>query len=641
MKRLLTILFFLLPTLSYGQSYTSQNAKAIKQFEKGQTALYQGKGDEAVHCFEQALQIDPDFVEAHLMLAEWMLDTKKESQAKQHYYAAVGINPSFFTQAWMQLGELELNEGRYDKAKENYTQFLKLDKKNPDLHSKAKHGLACADFRANALAHPVDFRPENLGAAINSPDDEYLPALTVDGQTLIFTRRFPKKSTSTVTTPEEEDFYVSTYEDGHWTKASRMAEPVNSTDNEGAQCISQDGRIMFFTACGRNDGAGRCDLYMCTRKNDKWSVPRNVGSPINSGSWESQPSFSIDGRTLYFVSDRKGGYGGMDIWKSVYGKDGWGKPENLGPEINTDGDEMCPFIHYDDQTLYFASNGHVGMGGMDLFCSKKQEDGSWGKPLNLGYPINTAGNESNLIVSADARTAYYSSDREGGFGKQDLYKFVLPREASPLITFCMKGRVYDKKTGTSLSAQINIIDIKTGNVVATTNSDGTTGRYLVSLPTMHEYAINVSAKNYLFYSRNYNLSIDVGEEWKWGADTVNIPLSRIESGERIALHNVFFEVDRYELLDESQIELDKVVEMLNNNPSVRVELGGHTDNVGSPAANQTLSEQRAKAVYNYLVSKGIAANRLSYKGYGETQPVADNATPEGRQMNRRTEMKVM
>ena len=331
----------------------------------------------------------------------------------------------------------------------------------------------------------------------------------------------------------------------------------------------------------------------------------------------------------------------MDIWKSVYGKDGWGKPENLGPEINTDGDEMCPFIHYDDQTLYFASNGHVGMGGMDLFCSKKQEDGSWGKPLNLGYPINTAGNESNLIVSADARTAYYSSDREGGFGKQDLYKFVLPREASPLITFCMKGRVYDKKTGTSLSAQINIIDIKTGNVVATTNSDGTTGRYLVSLPTMHEYAINVSANNYLFYSRNYNLSIDVGEEWKWGADTVNIPLSRIESGERIALHNVFFEVDRYELLDESQIELDKVVEMLNNNPSVRVELGGHTDNVGSPAANQTLSEQRAKAVYNYLVSKGIAANRLSYKGYGETQPVADNATPEGRQLNRRTEMKVM
>lgn len=637
-----TFIFFLLmiPMMVWSQNYSTTNAKAIKLFEKGQQALYQGKSDEALRSVEQALAADPGFVEADILLAEWYLDAKQKEKAKEYYYAAVHTSPTFFTLAWYQLGELELQDGAFDKAKECFQRFLQLDKKNKDRHPDAEKGIASAEYRIYAMAHPVDFNPQNMGVNINSKDDEYLPALTVDGQTLIFTRRFPRTPNTIASSQEEEDFYTSTFADGEWSKAERMSEPVNSYDNEGAQCISQDGRIMFFTACGRRDGAGRCDLYMCTRKGNKWSAPRNIGAPVNTGAWESQPSFSIDGKTLYFVSNRKGGFGGMDIWKTVYGEGGWSSPENLGPEINTPGDEMSPFIHYDDQTLYFSSNGHIGMGGMDLYCARKQADGTWGKPANLGYPINTEGDESNMIVTADGSKAYFSSDREGGYGRQDLYSFELPASVRPLLTLWMKGVVKDEKTNSFVSAQLQVIDLATGEIVATTSSDSQTGQYLISLPIKKDYALLASSKGYLFHSQNVALSQE-SEISSAKPFEVNINMRKIESGTKIALRNVFFATGKYELLESSQVELNKVVEVLKNNPTIRIELEGHTDNVGSAADNQKLSENRAKAVYDYLIAKGIAESRLSYKGFGASQPVADNATEEGRSQNRRTEMRIL
>lgn len=641
MKRLFLILFFVVPVLSWGQNYSVSNGKAIKLFEKGQTALYQGNGSSAIHYLEQALEVEPDFIEAKIMLAEWYLDTKNDDMARQYYYSAVNTNPTFFTLAWLQLGELELKDSNFDKAKSCYETFLKIDRKNTDRHARAKYGISCIEFRKYALSHPVDFKPENLGSNINSPDDEYLPTLTVDGETLIFTRRFPRKPTTSALGDEEEDFYISHLVEGSWAKAVRMEEPVNSNDNEGAQCISQDGRIMFFTACGRQDGVGRCDLYMCTRKGDKWSKPRNMGTPVNSGSWESQPTFSIDGRTLYFVSDRKGGYGGMDIWKTTFGKEGWSAPVNMGPSINTAGDEMSPFIHFDDNTLYFASNGHVGMGGMDLFCSRRQDDGTWGQPQNLGYPINTSGDETNLIVSADGHTAFYSSNREGGYGKQDLYRFSLPEQFRPVITLCLRGVVTDAKTGARVSAQIQVIDVATSEVIATTNSDPLSGDFQISLPALHDYAIHATAKNYFFFSEHYELEKGMDDHYQWAPVETNISMQRIESGECIALRNVFFDFGTSTLHEHSQLELNKLIDVLNNNPSLRIELGGHTDNIGRPEDNLKLSEARAKAVLDYLVSKGISASRLTSKGYGETVPIADNSTPEGREQNRRTEIKIL
>lgn len=613
-------------------------------FEKGQSALYQSNSSEAIHCFEKAIELDSTFIEPNIMLAEWYLDTHKPMQAKKYYYAAVAINPAFFPQAWMELGKLELDEGNFEQAKANYQRFLQYDKRG-DHRTDALLGVKTADFRKYALAHPVPFNPVNLGPNVNSVDDEYLPALTVDGGTLVFTRRFPRKPTTTATTAEEEDFYISQRTASGWSKAIRMAEPVNSNDNEGAQCVSQDGRVMFFTACGRRDGGGRCDIYMCTNKGDKWSRPRNLGPDVNSAAWESQPSFSIDGKTLYFSSDRKGGYGGKDIWKTVFMNGHWTAPENLGPTINTPGDESSPYIHYDDKTLYFSSNGHAGMGGLDLFLSHCTDTG-WETPTNLGYPINSAGDESGLIVAANGSTAIYASEREGGFGGQDLYAFELPVEVRAAVTFNVKGCVYDKKSQQKLKCFIQVFDVTREDrvkEVAEVSSDAVDGSYMVSLPNSGSYAFQISADGYLFYSENFdfevgNANVPDGKAYSFSRD---IALTPIEVGESIVLSNVFFAFGTSTLLEESRVDLDKVLDIMQKNPSLKVELAGHTDNIGKPADNQRLSEQRAKAVFDFLVGKGVASERLSYKGYGDTRPVADNNTEEGRAQNRRTTFTVV
>ncbi|MCR4816934.1 MAG: OmpA family protein [Bacteroidales bacterium] len=638
-----------------GQDYSTDNKKAIKLYEKGMETLYQGKNDAAMNSFEQALAEDDGFLEAHLMLADLMSDIDRKEmevngkparhyrdEAKRHYRAVVERRGDFFAPAWVSLGKLELYDQNYAEAIKCFETFMGLDKKKSETLLDAQRGLAMARFRQEAMANPVPFNPQNMGPAVNSRDDEYLPSLTADGNTLVFTRRFPRKATTTSNTKEEEDLYISLLKEGKWSNAARMPEPVNSGDNEGAQCISQDGRIMFYTACNRDDGGGRCDIYMCVNRNGKWSKPRNLGPQVNSGAWEGQPTFSIDGKTLYFVSNRKGGYGRMDIWKTTFENGSWTEPVNLGPEINSEWDEMSPFIHFDDRTLYFSSNRPEGMGGTDLFVSFREHDGGpWGKPQNLGYPINTEGDDNNLIVSADGRTAIYASERPGGYGKMDLYSFELPEQARPTVAICFTGTVTNAKTGQKVAADIKVVDILRNAVVANTSSDAQSGQYIVSLPADGVYAFHVSADGYLLHSQS--------EVWKreddgydtWKPMVVDIALHPIESGERIALRNVFFETGRWEILEGSEYELNKVAELLNKNPKLRIELGGHTDNVGRPEANQKLSEQRAKAVFDYLVGKGIAADRLSYKGYGETQPVATNETEEGRGENRRTEIKVM
>lgn len=653
LKIYIMLLFLALLTVVQGQEYSTQNKKAIKLYERAMETLYQGKNDAAINGLEQALQEDDGFLEAHLVLADLMsnidLASMEENgepsrhyrnEAKRHYRAVVESKRDFFAPAWVNLGKLELYDRNYDEAIKCFETYLELDKRESETELDAKRGLKIARFRKEALAHPVPFNPQNLGAAVNSRDDEYLPSLTADGQTLVFTRRFPRKATTTANTKEEEDLYVSTLNNGQWSRAERMPEPVNSTDNEGAQCISQDGRIMFYTACNRNDGGGRCDLYMCVNKSGRWSKPRNLGSAVNSGAWEGQPTFSIDGRTLYFVSNRKGGHGGMDIWKTTFDGGQWTAPENLGPEINTEFDEMSPFIHFDDHTLYFSSNRPEGMGGMDLFVAKRDDNGRWTQPTNLGYPINTEGDDNNLIVSANGRTAIFASQRDGGQGKMDLYSFELPVESRPTVAICFKGRVSNAKDGQPVASDIRIIDLANGTTVANTSSDGKNGLYIVSLPAGKDYAFHVTANGFLFHSQNVEKNNENGNE-QWQPVTVDIALHPIESGERIALRNVFFETGRWEILPESEYELAKVVDLLTKNPTLKIELGGHTDNVGRPEANQRLSEQRAKAVYDYLINKGIPSNRLSYKGYGETQPVATNDTDEGRRENRRTEIKVL
>jgi len=375
------------------------------------------------------------------------------------------------------------------------------------------------------------------------------------------------------------------------------------------------------------------------RVGDTWGRPFNLFGPINTRAWESQPSIAPDGRTLYFASNRPGGYGGQDIWMSVLQDDGmWSEPINLGDSINTGGNEGSPFIHYDNQTLYFVSDGHPGLGGMDIFYSRRKPDGTWGRPVNLGYPINSHKNEISFYVNSTGDMAYISSDRPGGKGGQDLYVFELYREARPLAVSYLQGRLFDAGSHLPLDARFEIINLRTGQVVARAESDMVSGDFLVSLPSDGSYALNISRDGYLFHSEHFELG-SIANQIQPKA--IDIPLAEIKQGESIVLRNIFFETNEFHLRPESTQELERLVRMMRENPSIRIEISGHTDNVGTESLNQRLSENRAKAVYDFLVSRGISSNRLKFAGYGMSKPIAPNDTEEGRAQNRRTEIQIL
>ena len=637
MKRIiLTLLLATFALTTYSQRYYSDNKKAASQYEKSLQYWLQGKSAQAIKGFEKTIDMDSSFIEAYLMLGDIYADRKDYANAKKHYHSAVLIDESFFTKGWYWIGNFEMMEKNFDAAKSYFATFLSLETEDKEYIALAQRGMKDADFRKIALAHPVPFSPSNMGEAINSQFDEYLPALTADEQTIIITRKEPRKPTTTALTPDEEDFYISTRKDGHWQMASRVQEPLNSTDNEGAQCISQDGRFIVFTICGEK-GMGSCDLYWSKKVGNKWSKPRNLGSNVNSKYWDSQPSFSIDGRTLYFSSNRPGGKGGRDIWKTTLGNDGrWSKAENMGDSINTAMDEVSPFIHYDDQTMYFASNGHVGMGGFDIYYTRKTSDSTWSSPTNIGYPINTDSDELNLVVGAGGKMAIFSSDKLNGMGGHDLYTFELYEQARPIAATFMKGKVYDHETQKPLEANFKIIDLENGKEIVSASADPVLGSFLISLPVNKNYALNVSVDGYLFHSENIELMSGTPEK----PFEKNVPMKKLLVGSSVVLRNVFFETNKYDLKEESQAELLKLYEFMTNNASVAIEISGHTDNVGNDADNLTLSENRAKAIYNFLIDQGIEASRLSFKGYGEQQPIDTNDTEEGRANNRRSEFKI-
>jgi outer membrane protein OmpA-like peptidoglycan-associated protein len=330
----------------------------------------------------------------------------------------------------------------------------------------------------------------------------------------------------------------------------------------------------------------------------------------------------------------------MHIFESTLSDSGyWSVPVKLSDTINTQGKEECPFIAPDNQTLYFCSDGHPGFGGTDIFMSRRLPNGRWGTPVNLGSPINTSKNETGISIDPNGKLAYFSSDRAGGYGGMDIYSFVLPDSMRPQQVTYMKGKVYDVNTSQPLIAYFTLIDLETGKVISESTSRPVDGTFLVCLPINKNYALNVSRKGYLFYSDNFSLK-DVKATYDHPF-LKNVPLQPIDTGATIVLNNIFFPTNKYDLKPESEVELAKLISFLKSNPTIKIQLSGHTDNQGTPQSNIILSENRAKAVYNYLIAHTIDAARLTYKGYGQTRPVATNDTPEGRQLNRRTEMKII
>jgi len=632
-----TLSFFILYACSAqkktGKSRNTNTAERSTQlYNQGIQYAQNGQYKEAISYLEQVIYLDSNHVQAYLSLAGVYGQIKNYSLAAEYYSKAIAKDPVNTGLYNLPYSINLAGKGDFEKAAEAVNTYLS----NPNLGEKSRkageYRKRCFDFAVHyAEKNPAggySLQLTNLGPEINTADAEYFPSLTIDGKELIFTRRVNNFN---------EDFFKSTRENNNWELAAPLPGDINTPQNEGAQMISQDGQWLVFTGCNRRDGWGSCDIYISYLTPEGWSEAINLGGVVNSDQWDSQPCLSPDKRDLYFASRRTGGYGGSDLYVCHLQDNGkWSLPENLGPEINTAGDESSPFIHADNQTLYFTSNGLQGYGDDDIFYSRKGPKGDWSVPVNLGYPINTIDKEGTLFISADAKTAYYASDRSEGYGSVDLYRFELRENIRPFKTLWVRGNVYDEKTKKALPSTIELIDLSSGRTVSKVQTDEG-GNYLVTLPVGKNYAFNVNRKGYLFYSDNFSLSRE-GEETEYEK---NIPLHPIEKDAVVVLKNIFFEVNEYALQPPSLPELNKVVDLLNNNPTLKLQISGHTDATGNSTENLTLSQNRAKAVVSYLVSKGIQAERLTARGYGAGQPVASNDTEEGRAQNRRTEMKVI
>ena len=625
----LSVLFFSLYILSFAQErqYSTTNKEAIKYYALARQSFDDHLYDEGIAQLLKAIEEDSKFIEAHAQLADMYRQMWRYKEATEHYIQVIKLNPDFNQFIYFKISDCEVHLAQYAEATQHLEKYLAFDDIPAQNANIARKLLADCKFSIDALQHPVPFKPINLGPEINTADDEYFPAITADENTLIFTRK----------TNNNEDFYQSVKVDGKWQTATYLSDKINSEFNEGALSLSQNGKIIFFTGCNRPDGLGRCDIYITQKKGNDWSKPFDISPPVNTAGWESQPSISSDGRTLYFVSNRKGGYGGYDIWKSTLTERGWSEPENLGPNINTAYDEQSPFIHPDDSTLYFCSNGWPGMGGKDLFVSRLGKDGKWQKPENLGYPINSSGDENGLTLTANGAYAFFSSNNLNGSGGFDIYTFELPKNMRPHQVTYVKGTVNDAITRQPLESEVEIVDLEKDIPVYQDYSSAEQGDFLATITTGKNYGLNISRNGYLFYSANFSL---IGHENN-NPFNIAVLLQPIEVGNKVILKNIFFDTNKSEIKDESKPELKKLVDFLNLNPTVHIEVSGHTDNVGSDQLNQKLSENRAKSVYQYLITNNINPTRLVYKGYGQTQPVTSNDNEEDRAKNRRTEFKII
>jgi outer membrane protein OmpA-like peptidoglycan-associated protein/Tol biopolymer transport system component len=589
----------------------------------------------AIDRSERILRLDSSFVDAHLLLAD--IFSEQKSLHNEIFHLEKAMKNSEIPLILRRLGEASFLQEQYGKALDYFQKYVERAKLKPDQLQEMERRMENCRFAINAIQNPVDFHPERLPPTVNSTFDEYWPSLSIDQQQLIFTRliKLPGQQ-------PQEDFYLSVYGPDGWEKATPVTE-INTLENEGAQSLSADGNILFFTACNRPGGYGSCDIYYSVRRNGKWNVPVNAGAPLNSAYWEAQPSFSSDGRFLYFASNRPGGRGGRDIWRAEVldiepnGRIKWAKPENLGDSINTPGNETSPFIHPGNRDFYFASDYHTGMGGYDLFLSRLINDSVFSRPRNLGYPVNTVNDEQGLHISADGLTAFFSSARDTVTGL-DIYSFKVDESIRPHPATYVRAFVSDAETRERVQARIDLLNLAQPDEKPRTEITDSKGEILVCLPAGNDYSFSVSKEGYLFYSNSFNLSVP---RQIYNPYDLDILLTPVKEGAEMNLYNIYFETDSFRILPESEPELQKLVDFLKDNSRLEVEIQGHTDDTGTAERNLELSQKRAQSVVEFLVLHGIKKERLEWTGYGQDRPVAENNTEEGRRLNRRTTIKIL
>ena len=613
---------------------STKSKKAAEYFAEADNFRVRGQYEEAIEWLQKAIGKDKEFYEAYLQLGLILKAQGKLEEAKEVLEQMAALPHATHAPTYFELADLYIQMGMYELARENAQKFLNLDPRNSKRRAEAQQIIDNANFAEENAARAADFNPQPLPDEVNAFPMQYFPVLTVDGNAIIFTRR------NGITMDYDEDLVIARKNaDGTWELPESLSDNINSSYNEGTCTISADGRRLLFTSCLGRRGFGSCDLFITEKMGDDWSEPVNRGDKVNGPEWDSQPSLSPDGRTLYFVSNRRGGQGGRDIWMSTLDDNNeWTKAVNLGAAVNTPEEDVSPFIHPNNTTLYFASNGRTGFGGYDIYFTERTA-GGWAEPENFGAPVNTGEDQVSLFISANGEKGYYSlEDQSNPEKKSVIYEFDVPEElrVSSRASY-VYGRVTDEETGDVIAAQIELFDLGADQRVGLVESDPVTGEYLIVLAEGSQYALYINETGYLFSSLSFNYEKD---------DLMtpvrkDISLTPIRTGSKTVLNNIFFETDKYELQERSKTELNKVVRFMNNNPEIRIEISGHTDDVGDDSYNLALSNKRAKSVFDYLTQNGVAPGRMRYAGYGEKAPAFANDSEDNRSKNRRIEFKII
>ncbi|MCX7987057.1 MAG: OmpA family protein [Bacteroidales bacterium] len=636
-----TIIFLGISTSLISQPLSTSSKRAIQMYDLATRSIDSYDYQAAVVLLKEALRIDSKFTEAWLLMADAYDFMGKYDSVVYASENALKVGGEKYPVIFFFCSQAYFKVGSYEKALEMAKIFLEKRKYSANQEKQIRKIINNCQFALEALKYPVSYTITRMDDSINSPYDEYWPSLSADEEVMVFTRLIPRNELNTKFWGNwQEDIFVTQKKGNYWSTARSIGNRINTIQNEGSESITADGMKMYYTACNREDGKGKCDIYVSELTPNGWTEGVNIGEPINTGNNEKQPSLSADGRTMYFVSNRPGGKGKYDVWISHLQDNGkWSVPVNAGDSINTPDDEQSPFIHPDNQTLYFSSDGWTGMGGYDIFVSRKicAQDTCWKTPVNLGYPLNTSADEIGFTVNARGDRGLFASDR-GYAQKKDIFEIIMPITYRPLAVSYIKGKIYDAETLQPLEANLELVDLESREVIHQSFSQKNTGEFLVCIPVSHQLAFNISKDRYMFYSEHFALYDTLAANKPFLKD---FALQPIKPGKKTILNNIFFETNSYELKKESEVELNKLISFLQANPQVKIEIMGHTDNSGSEIFNLTLSENRARSVARYLIQNGIDAKRIFYKGYGEKFPIASNDTEQGKAMNRRTEFKII
>lgn len=626
------------------------NKKAQKIYEQ---ALAEKKPSVRRDLLEQTLAAEPEHYQARYLFAYENIKLAERDPRVNYGFAAKNLEqvikecPNYHPYPYYYLGKIALGKKDYETALKHFRKFLKLEyasasdypKDYEKRYAEVEELIKEAEFFQNIYKNPVPFEPRVV-TGISTKANEYLGIISADNEMALYIRNYEKLKKGDLTPKLVEEFTFSKKLNGGYDDGTPFPPPFNLTENVGGASISLNNKKLFLTICKMDlEGYKNCDIYTSDFVNGEWTEPVSVGEGVNKkNSFEGQPSVSADGKTLYFVSIREdeiGDIDNMDIYKSELQPDGkWGKAVNLGTKINTKGNEKSPFIHSDSHTLYFSSDGHKGLGGFDIFYSRHDSAGNFQTPVNIGYPINSEHDDVGFFVSADSKTAFFSSrEMKDGMGGWDLYSFPLYKEARPEMMRIAKGELRDEDNKPVTDARIELKNIETREITQV-EVDTLSGEYVAVMNVNSDYLMTVKSETVAFTSQ---LIAKADTSKMKPVEKINFDVKKIETGTAHRINNINFETNSFRMDEYSKLVLDEFIVFLKENPNIKIAIHGHTDDIGNDADNLTLSQNRAKAVYEYIVEKGIEKTRLSYKGFGETKFLVPNNSEENRAKNRRTE----